>query len=121
MAGHQGNKPGQGGRPLQTTVNEKKHAMIHERIVELITQPYRKVFDKTEPGKIVELFKLGEGNPPALGIAVSEVVAGFFSYLGFPRLLTTDGIRKGIAKGVADGHFRLHDWREADALRCREV
>ena len=27
-----------GGRPLQTTLNEKKQAMIHERVVELITQ-----------------------------------------------------------------------------------
>jgi hypothetical protein len=86
-------------------LNDKKQAMIHERIVELITQVYRKVFDKTEPGKIVELFKLGEGNPPQLGIAVAEVVEGFFSFLGFPRLMTTAAIRKGIAKGVAEGHF----------------
>jgi hypothetical protein len=94
-----------GGKPLQTMLNDKKQAMIHERIVELMTQVYRKVFDKTEPGKIVELFKLGEGNPPPLGIAVPEVVEGFFSFLGFPRLMTTVAIRKGIAKGVAEGHF----------------
>jgi hypothetical protein len=94
-----------GGRPLQTTLDEKKKAMIHQRIVELITQVHRKVFDKTEPGKIVELFKLGVGDPPALGIAVSDVVEGFFSFLGFPSLLTTGAIRKGIAKGVLEGHF----------------
>jgi hypothetical protein len=99
-----------GGKPLQTMLNDKKQAMIHERIVELITQVYRKVFDKTEPGKIVELFKLGEGDrgsdcQPVLGIAVSDVVDGFFSFLGFPRLMTTAAIRKGIAKGVAEGHF----------------
>ena len=94
-----------GGRPLQTTLNEKKHAMIHERIVELITQVHKKVFDKTEPGKIVELFKLGEGSPPQLGITVREIVEGFFSFLGFPRLMTTTAIRKGIAKGVMEGHF----------------
>jgi hypothetical protein len=99
-----------GGKPLQTTLNDKKQAMIHERIVELITQVYRKVFDKTEPGKIVELFKLGEGDrgtgcQPVLGIAVSDVVEGFFSFLGFPRLMTTAAVRKGIAKGVAEGHF----------------
>ncbi len=94
-----------GGKPLQTMLNDKKQAMIHERIVELITQVYRKVFDKTEPGKIVELFKLGEGDPAKLGIATAEVVDGFFSFLGFPRLMTTTAIRKGIAKGVADGHF----------------
>lgn len=94
-----------GGKPLQTMLNDKNQAMIHERIVELITQVYRKVFDKTEPGKIVELFKLGEGNPPQLGITVPDVVEGFFSFLGFPRLMTTAAIRKGIAKGVAEGHF----------------
>ena len=94
-----------GGKPLQTTLNDKKQAMIHERIVELITQVHRKVFDKTEPGKIVELFKLGEGDPPKMGIAVSDVVEGFFSFLGFPRLMTTAAVRKGIAKGVAEGHF----------------
>jgi len=94
-----------GGRPLQTTLNDKEQAMIHERIVELITQVHKKVFDKTEPGKIVELFKLGEGNPPQFGITVPEVVEGFFSFLGFPRLMTTAAIRKGIGKGVAEGHF----------------
>jgi hypothetical protein len=94
-----------GGRPLQVTLNAKKEAMIHERIVELITQVQRRVFDKTEPGRIVELFKLGEGNPPKLGIATVEMVDGFYSFLGFPRLMTTDAIRKGIAKGVQEGHF----------------
>jgi hypothetical protein len=86
--------------------------MIHERIVELITQVHKKVFDKTEPGKIVELFKLGEGSPPQLGIAVHEIIEGFFSFLGFPRLMTTTAIRKGIGKGVAEGHFRLRDRTE---------
>jgi hypothetical protein len=98
-------KVGAGGRPLQTTLNEKHEAMIHERVVELITQLYRKAFDKTEPTKIIELFQLGEGNPPRLGIAVCEVVEGFFSFLGFPRLMNTAAIRKGIAKGIAEGHF----------------
>jgi hypothetical protein len=79
--------------------------MIHERIVELITQVHKKVFDKTEPAKIVELFKLGEGDPPQLGITLPEIVQGFFSFLGFPRLMTTAAIRKGINKGVSEGHF----------------
>jgi hypothetical protein len=33
-----------GGRPLQTTLNDKKQAMIHERIVELITSVQPRVF-----------------------------------------------------------------------------
>jgi hypothetical protein len=94
-----------GGRPLQTTLNDKKQAMIHERVVELITQLYRKIFDKTEPGKIVELFKLGDGTRPRLGIATAEIVDGFYSFLGFPRLMTTAAIRKGIVKGVLEEHF----------------
>ena len=94
-----------GGRPLQTTLNDKKHAMIHERIVELITSVQPRVFGTLAPTKIVELFRLGEGTPPRLGITTGDVVNGFYSFLGFPRLLTTAAIRKGIAKGVAEGHF----------------
>ena len=94
-----------GGKPLQTTLDDKKRAKIHGRMEELITQVYRKVFDRTEPGKIVELFKFGEGNPPQLGIATSEVVDGFFSFIGFPRLLNAAAIRKGITKGVLERHF----------------
>jgi hypothetical protein len=94
-----------GGRPLQTTLNDKKQAMIHERIVELITQTHKKVFDSVNPGKIVELFRLGEGTPPLLGISTGDVVDGFYSFLGFTRLMTSGVIRKAVAKGVQDGHF----------------
>ena len=55
-----------GGRPLQTTLNEKKEARIHERIMELLTQVQKRVFDTVTPGKVVEFFKLGEGAPPRL-------------------------------------------------------
>ncbi len=94
-----------GGRPLQTTLNEKKQAMIHERIVELIMQTQKKVFESVNPAKIVELFKLGEGPPPQLGISTADVMDGFYSFLGFTRLRTSGAIRKAIAKGVQDGHF----------------
>jgi hypothetical protein len=94
-----------GGRPLQTTLNDKKQAMIHERIVELITQTQRKVFESINPGKIIELFKLGEGTPPQLGISTCDVVDGFYSFLGFTRLMSSSAIRKAIAKGVQDGYF----------------
>ncbi|OGQ56228.1 MAG: hypothetical protein A2W66_07020 [Deltaproteobacteria bacterium RIFCSPLOWO2_02_56_12] len=55
-----------GGRPLQTTLNEKKQAKIYERIIELITQVQPGVFSSMKASKIVELFKLGEGKPPVL-------------------------------------------------------
>ena len=57
-----------GGRPLQTTLNEKKQARVHDRIMELLVDVQRRVFTTVNPSKIIELFKLGEGNPPTLGI-----------------------------------------------------
>jgi hypothetical protein len=94
-----------GGRPLQTTLNEKKLAMIHERIIELITSVQPRVFSTLTPNKIVDLFRLGEGAPLQLGISTGEVVDGFYSFLGFTRLMTSGVIRKAVAKGVLDGHF----------------
>ena len=94
-----------GGRPLQTTLNEKKEAMIHERIMELLMTVQPRVFSTLTPGKIVELFKLGEGAPPKLAVRTTEVVEGFFSFLGFTRLTTSGVIRKAIARGVQEGTF----------------
>jgi hypothetical protein len=94
-----------GGRPLQTTLNDKKQSMIHERIVELLTSVQPRVFTTLAPTKIVELFRLGEGSPPQVGISTGEVVDGFYSFLGFTRLMTSGVIRKAVAKGVLDGHF----------------
>jgi hypothetical protein len=94
-----------GGRPLQTTLNDKKRAMIHERIVELITTVQPRVFNTLAPTKIVELFRLGEGTPPALGVGTGEVVDGFYSFLGFTRLMTSGVVRKTVARGIQEGHF----------------
>lgn len=89
-----------GGRPLQTTLNEKRQARIHDRMMELLD---KKVFGSVMPSKIVSLFKLGDGSPPLLGVRTSEVVAGFYSFLGFPRLTTTEAIRRAVADGVQKG------------------
>jgi hypothetical protein len=89
-----------GGRPLQTTLNEKKEARIHERVMELLTQVQKRVFDTVTPGKIVEFFKLGEGTPPALGVRTGDIVTGFYSFLGFTRVISAKGIAKAIASGV---------------------
>jgi hypothetical protein len=94
-----------GGRPLQTTLNDKKHAMIHERIIELITTMQPRVFNTLAPGKIIELFRLGEGTPPHLGVTTADVVDGFYSFLGFTRLMTSGVIRRTVARAVHDGHF----------------
>jgi hypothetical protein len=96
---------GVGGRPLQTTLNEKKEAMIHERMMELLMTIQPRVFSTLTPGKIIELFKLGEGTPPRRGARTSEIVEGFYSFLGFTRLTTSAVIRKAITRGVLEGGF----------------
>lgn len=94
-----------GGRPLQTTLNDKKEARVHDRIMELLVDVQRRVFTTATPSKIIELFKLGEGEPPTLGIKVADVVDGFYSFLGFPRLLTSAVVRKAVAVGIKDRFF----------------
>ena len=94
-----------GGRPLQTMLNAKKQAMIHERVIELIGSVQPRVFSLLKPTKIVELFQLGEGTPPTLGIRTADVVDGFYSFLGFTRLSIEGVISKAIARGVLDGIF----------------
>ena len=96
---------GMGGRPLRTTLDEKKRALIHERLMELLTTVQRRVFGSVAPGKIVELFRLGEDGSAEPGIATARVAAGFFSFLGFPRLHSGDVVRKAIARGVETGLF----------------
>lgn len=94
-----------GGRPLQITLDEKKLSLIHQRLMELLTIVQRKVFDTVAAGKIVELFKIGEGDSGEQGIATDNVVAGFYSFVGFPRLLSSEVVRKAIARGVETGLF----------------
>ena len=79
--------------------------MIHQRIIELITAVQPRVFNSLAPTKIIELFRLGEGDPPTLGIGTAEVVDGFYSFLGFTRLMSRAVIRKSIARGIEEGHF----------------
>ena len=92
-----------GGRPLQTTLNDKKQAAVHERVMELLTVVHKRVFGSLAPTKIVELFKLGEGEPLCLGIRLSDVVEGFYSFPGFTRLTSQEVVRKAVARGVKEG------------------
>lgn len=91
-----------GGRPLTHTLNAKKEAMIQERVLDLLTIVQTRLFDSIRPGKIVELFKLGEPSP---GISTKEIVEGFYSFIGFTRLLSSDAIKKAIALGIKDSVF----------------
>lgn len=102
-------------RPLQTTLNEDHQAMIYERGLELVMQVQPRLFDSLTPRKIVELFKLGDlpaegsvqagGSPAKMGIGIAEVVDGFFSFLGFTRLMSEKVIRKAIVRGIKEGEF----------------
>ena len=94
-----------GGRPLQITLDEKKRAQIHQSLMDLLVTPQRWFFASVAPGKIVGLFKLGERDSADLGIATNKVVAGFFSFLDFPRLLSSDMVRRANARGVQTGVF----------------
>jgi hypothetical protein len=94
-----------GGMPLQTTLNEKKEARVHERVIELVTQLKKRVFDSLNPGKIVEFFKLGEGTPARLGVGVAEVLSSFYSFLGFTRLTSDTVIRRAIVRGIKERAF----------------
>ena len=94
-----------GGRPLQTTLNDKKEAAIHERVMELLAVVQRIVHSSVTPSKVVELFGLGQGTPPRAGIKAAEIVDGFYSFLGFTRLLTSDVIRKAVVRGVRECVF----------------
>lgn len=94
-----------GGRPLQTTVNAQHRAMIFERNMELLTQVQPRIFSKLNPVKIAELFRMGEPPAPKMGIRGSEIVDGFYSFLGFTRLTSKDIVQSAIARGVQEGVF----------------
>jgi hypothetical protein len=79
--------------------------MIFERSMELLTVVQSRVFTKLNPVKIVELFKLGEGQPPRLGIRCADVVSGFYSFLGYTRLTSKEAVQKAVARGVQEGVF----------------
>ena len=94
-----------GGRPLQTTLDEKKRALIHQRLLELLTTVQRRVFGTVAPPKILELFKIGDNATAEPGVSTDRIVAGFFSFLGFPRLQSADVVKKAIIRGVEIGLF----------------
>jgi hypothetical protein len=94
-----------GGRPLQATVSGSRKAMVFERSMELLTAVQSRVFSTLKPGKIVELFRLGEDQPPRMGIRCSEVVSGFYSFLGFTRLASKEVVQKAVAEGIKNGDF----------------
>ncbi|MCL2824356.1 MAG: DUF499 domain-containing protein [Polyangiaceae bacterium] len=94
-----------GSRPLETTLDEKKRAKIHPRLLELVVSLNGRIFDSVTPERIVALYEIGQGDRPKRWFKVSEIVAGFYSYLGFPRLMTEQAVLESIASGVGKGLF----------------
>ena len=94
-----------GGRPLQTTLDERKRALIHQRLTELLVTAQRKVFGSVAPGKIVELFKLDGVDSDEPGVPTSRVLEGFYSFLGFPRIVAQEVVERAVARGVETGLF----------------
>ncbi len=93
------------GRPLQTTLDRKQRALIHQRLMELLTTVQGRVFGTVTPGKLLDLFQVGAGGSEPPGIGADRIVAGFFSFLGFPRLQDADALRTAIMRGVETGLF----------------
>ncbi len=96
---------GIGGRPLETMLDSKRRALIQQRLIELLTTVQMQVFSTLAPGKIVELYGLGEPGEYVAGIATSKVLDGFYEFLGFPRLVSAAAVRKAVIRGVETGLF----------------
>ena len=63
----------------------------------------RQVFGSVTPGKIVESsWEREVSNPES---EPTRVVAGFFSFLEFPRLTSNEVVRKAVARGLQTGLF----------------
>ena len=92
-----------GGRPLKATG-------VHERMMELLTAlSPPKVHGRLTPRKIIERLRLGDspgtGEPPRLGVSLSDVQDAFFSFLSPPRLSSSEPIRKAVVLGIAESLF----------------
>lgn len=92
-----------GGRPLQATG-------VHERVMELlISVGTPRIYGSVTPRKIAERVRVGEspgeGEPPVLGLKASDVLESFFRDIAPPRLESASVLRRGIARGVAEGVF----------------
>lgn len=97
-----------GGRSVSARLDEMKRARIHDRLMEMLIDLHRRVFTSLAPGKIIDLFRLGQGQPPALAISTAEIRDGFFSILGFTRLAGDSALCDALAKGAHAGLFAYY-------------
>jgi hypothetical protein len=79
-------------------------APVHTRVKEALHNQL--VFDRVQPGKIVELTRLNEQTPlEQQYYSVSDVVANFFSYYSWTHVWDENVVRRAIADGVRSRTF----------------
>lgn len=75
------------------------------------------VFTAAVPSKLIACTHLGEGEPGTRSHWISgpELTDQFFGSVQYPKLLTLEGLKETVAKGVSRGHFGyVMGGREAD-------
>ena len=74
-------------------------------MMELFTTTQRRVFGTLAPGKLAELFRLGDPGNHATGIATAEVLKGFYEFHRSPPQPSAEAVHKAVARGVERGLF----------------
>lgn len=74
---------------------------LHERLMELLAIPPKRVFDSITSDKLLELLRLGAGS--TLALRTEQIIEQFYGVPGFPRLDSESAIRRAIAAGVQEG------------------
>ena len=95
-----------GGRPLQTTLEREEagddpradHRADHRGATPCLQLRWLRPRSSNCSASAKALLRRSESAP-------AEVVDGFYSFLGFTRLMSRAVIRKSIARGIQEGHF----------------
>ena len=82
------------GRPL-------RKQGVHERIMELLTEVHRKVFESVTPHKMISLLGLASGERKAMETRLVRDL--FFESMDFPRVMNESVLVEAIVQGVQQG------------------
>ncbi len=97
-----------GGRALGAT-------NVHERLMELLTRVYSKVFDTLTPKRLVELMKIEQG------VETKSIAEIFFSSLDFPRITDESVIKKAIGRGVKEGILGISSKEKVQFIKDKPI
>jgi predicted AAA+ superfamily ATPase len=87
-----------GGRPM-------KEQGVHERLRELLTDVYQKLFATLKPTKVVDLMRIGKSAGQVRGVDTRSLRDAFYQTLDFTRLTDEGVISRAIAEGAQNGVF----------------